>query len=491
MQFSSVGLNVNDILAGFGRKPGYIIGLDSATTGLCVLGNYLKGQDLSTEGAIPPTKALGGEAMSRLPSSVVERVSSWAGWFNASSPDVVDDVRAETMDRWVVSQYPRRRYSAAMLGSSNGAAVHLGAAMGIPWLPQTLLMCLRHTSDPDNPNEALEWAKAPAERLLANNPDVRLYQMHDPNQDRVKVSRVAYFRLKQTRLSDRYKQFLLENLEPGATLFLLECQYNWLSTQVSDRHYFQFGGAGLLTPSDYFDNSDQVAAFLERHGSAHRFWNPPAPTGEFPEAEWGFEPALRTDVEAFARQHGFRVQRVIFKAPQDLSPLVADLHRWWYPQVGLPSHRLLIESFVYLQPLWVRRLGLIPFWAMFNDERSANEVDRYLDTAKPYHEIYMNLFSNSVQGLGQASIDRWRSILVRAQRFGQFVGVNVDTYPEDLASFTRHYTELKQLGGDYPMPEPLTLPQLDQFLAEAGHRYPVDWVEAVSVVSHPGAFAPR
>jgi hypothetical protein len=41
MQFSSIGLNVSDILAAFGRKPQYIIGLDSATTALRALGNYL------------------------------------------------------------------------------------------------------------------------------------------------------------------------------------------------------------------------------------------------------------------------------------------------------------------------------------------------------------------------------------------------------------------------------------------------------------------
>jgi len=486
MQFPSIGLNVRDILAAFGRKPKYVIGLDSATTELCVLGNFLKGKDSSTEGGLPPTKSLGGEALSQMPTPFVEWLSSWAGWANASSPRVIDDVRVETMNRWVLSQYPRRKYPAAMLGSSNGAATQLGAALGIPWLPQTLLMCVRYQGDPDDPKQALAWAKEPAKRLLANNPDTRLYQMHDPNQDRVKVSKVVYFRMKQTRLGDRYKQFLLENLEPGATLFLLECQYNWLSTRVSDRHIFQFGGAGLLTPEDYFDNSDRVADFLQRQGSSHRFWDHPVPDGEFPEAEWGFDPDLREDVEAFARQHGFRVRRVVFKAPQDLSPFVADLYRWWYPQVGLPTHRLLVESFVYQQPYLVQRLGLVPFWAVFNDEQSANEVDHYLNSTSPYDEIFMNLFSNSVHGLGQASIERWQSILFRAQRYGQFIGVDVDTYPEDLASFTRHYVELKQLDGDYPIPNSLTLNQLDQFLAQSGNRYPVEWVEAVPSASYVG-----
>lgn len=477
MQRSTLGL-ISDILAAFGRKPRYVIGLDSATVALQALGHYLRGKDLPSGGVLPPAKALGGEALSQLPHAVVATASTWAGWMSAASPDVVDDVRMETMSRWVLSQYPRRRYPAAMIGSTNGAAMHLGAAMGIPWLPQTLLVCLRHANDPDDGKAAMEWAKEPVQRLLANNPDISAYQMHDPNQDRVKVPRVAYFRLKQTRLGDRYQQFLIENLEPGATLFLIECQYTWLSTQVSDRHFFQFGGAGMLSPEAYFDNSQQVADFLEEHNSNYQYWQPPAPDGRFPEAEWGFDPALREDVEAFARQHGYRVRRVVFNAPQDLSPLVADLHRWWYQYSELPINRLLVESFVYLQPWWVRRLGLVPFWAVFNDQRSANELERYLDTAKPYDEIYMNLFSNGIRGLGQASIKRWRSLLNRAQQRGQFIGVDEETYPGDLASFTRHYTELKELNGNYSIPEPLSLDQLDRFLAQVGDQYRVEWVEA-------------
>lgn len=153
-------LTIRNILATFGRKPGYITGLDSATMALRALGNYLNGKDLPPEGIAPPIKALGGEALSHLPDSVVETASTWAGWMNASSPDIVDEMQSETMSAWVLSQYPRRRYPAIMIGSSNGAAVHLGAALGIPWLPQTLLTCLRHTTDPDDPSQAMEWAKA-------------------------------------------------------------------------------------------------------------------------------------------------------------------------------------------------------------------------------------------------------------------------------------------------------------------------------------------
>jgi len=483
MHFSSAYAAIAERLAALGVKPQYITELDSATVALRAIAKYRHGKELRSGGIAPPLAATFLNTLSQLPRQIVNPLTTWAGWLDASSPSVVNSIREETISRWIVSQYPQRKYPAALIGSTNGAAVHLCAALGIPWLPQTMLSCLRHSVDPDEPQQELEWAKAPVQRLLKRNPNLAVYQMHDPNQDRLKVGRVTYFRLKRTRLGMRYKQFLKQNLAPGATIFIQECQYNWLSTRVSDRHFFQVGGKGKLTPAQYFQDSQQVAEFLRRQGSRHRSWHPPTADGKFPESEWGFEPALREDIEQFARQHGFRVRRIAFDYPQDLSPLVADLYRWWYRERGIPSDRLLVESFVYLQPWWALRLGLVPFWTVFNDRTSAERLEEYLDTAKPYDEIYANLFSNGLHALGQASIDEWRSILNRAR--GQFIGVNEQKYPSDLASSIRHYTQLKKLHGRYPIPEPLTLDQLDAFLAQAGvsearalrARYPVRWLE--------------
>ena len=49
-------------------------------------------------------------------------------------------------------QYPRRQYPAVVVGSANGAAVHLWAALGIPWLPQTFLVPIARSGvHPDDP----------------------------------------------------------------------------------------------------------------------------------------------------------------------------------------------------------------------------------------------------------------------------------------------------------------------------------------------------
>ncbi|HEY8201952.1 MAG TPA: hypothetical protein VII47_11420 [Actinomycetota bacterium] len=97
--------------------------------------------------------------------------------------------------------------------------------------------------------------------------------------------------------------------------------------------------------------------YLRRHRSHRTRWDPPQPDGISPEAEWGFGTVLRGDVEAFARQHGYRVRRVVFEEPEDMSPLVADLYRWWYETLGLADNRLVVDSFILMEPYWTIRTG--------------------------------------------------------------------------------------------------------------------------------------
>jgi hypothetical protein len=46
--------------------------------------------------------------------------------------------------------------------------------------------------------------------------------------------------------------------------------------------------------------------------------------------------------------------------------LVADLHRHWHRERGLPGRRLLVEPFILIKPWWALRTGSVPFWMTFN-----------------------------------------------------------------------------------------------------------------------------
>jgi hypothetical protein len=457
----------------------YIASFDSEAAMLRALGNYLRGEDFPVTGVMSPSidplmKPLVA-AVNALPKRVREEVYTWSGRSEAVLPKKLDQVRAEDVSRWVVSHYPRRRYPAAMIGSSNGALVHLCAALGIPWLPQTFLIPVRRNMDPDEPAQELEWGRGAARSLLAVNPELELHHMFDPNQDRLMARRMAYFRVKRLKLGKTYARFLEENLSEGATLFVAECRLKWPTTRVEERHIFQFGALGGATPQEFLHGSERVEAYLARYGSHQKRWDPPEPDGERPEAEWGFEPILRGDIERFARERGYRIRRIIFEEPEDLSPLVADLYRQWHKERGLPADRLLVESFILMEPWWTLRTGSVPFWMVFNMEPDAEVLERYLEDTRPYDHIHLMLFSHGVDSIGLAPIGRWRSVLGRALKHGGFVGVDERRFPRDFATFVRYHADLKKVPARYPMPTSLPLARLDEFLGRTSDRYTVQW----------------
>jgi len=378
----------------------------------------------------------------------------------------------------MVNEYPQRQYPAVAIGSSSGALVHLGTALGIPWLPQTFMIPVKHPGiHPDEPKQVMEWGMKPAKALLDANPELQLHHMHDPNQDRLTIQGMSYFRVKRLRLGATYKNFLENSLPAGGTIFLVECQRPWPATKIGDRHIFQFGALGGATEADFFQGSDRVVKYLERYGSHKRRWNPPTPNGEYPEAEWGFEPALSEDVEQFAAARGYRIQRIVFQKPEHLSPFVAELYRWWYKQRGILGNRLLVESFLLTEPMWALRTGSVPFWMKFNMEPSLNWIEQYLESTDPYDEIYTILFSHGVNAIGLPTIDRWRAVFNYARKRGEFVGVEEDKFPRNFATLIRYYTDLKrQIHARYPVPGSLRLEQLDKFIQEAGDRFPVRWL---------------
>jgi hypothetical protein len=430
----------------------FIARFDSASAMVQATARYLHGQDFSGLGILRSSKLL-MPLVNALPARLRQYLYRFGGWYEGVPPHWLGRVRAEALSQWVVDQYPRRQYPAVMIGSSNGAIVHLCCALGIPWLPQTLLLPVRRSHvHGDEMRQIVDATRRPAHALLQANPDLQLHQMHDPNQDRLMSQEMAYFRIKRLRLGETYTRFLEETLLPGGTLLLVECQLTWPTNHVAERHVFQAGGLGGISPEEYLYGSEQVAAFLRDHGSHRQHWEPPAPDGERPEAEWGFEPALREDVEELARRRGYRVQRIGFHHPQDMSPLVADFYRWWYRQRGLPAQRLLAESFILLEPWWVLRTGSVPYWSFFPVQPAAASMEQYLATRDPYDDIRIILFSHGIESIGVAPIERWRALLKYARRGGGFLGVDEDAFPRDFATFVRYHRDIRTIPDRYPLP---------------------------------------
>jgi hypothetical protein len=462
-----------------GREPNYVADFDSATGMLRALSRCVGGQDFPLLGTLPrwsgvPMRGLGA-VINAMPQWLQEQVYIWSGWCEAISVDKLQTINAEEVAEWMMGLYPERKYPAVAIGSANGAATHLWAAMGIPWLPQTFLVPVARSGvHPDEPQQDLEWGREPASVVLQRNPDVQLHHMHDPVQDRLMIQRMTYFRFKRLTLGPAYEAFLDRCLEPGGTIFLMDCRVSWPVTECGERHLFQFGAVGGATVDELQHGSERVADYLARYGSHRRRWEPPPVTRMAPEAEWGFEPAITKDIERVAHRRQAHLRHIVFDEPEHMSPLVADLYRWWNEMRGIADRRLIVDSFILMEPYWTIRTGSAPFWMVFNKEPSRRALQAYLDQNPAFDEILMMLFSHGVDSVGLPCIEQWREPLQRARVKGAFLGVDEQAFPRDFAVFMRYYFDLlKTIPARYPMPPALTVKELDEFLNHNSRPYAV------------------
>lgn len=446
-------------------RPTALANFDSTTTLVRALAASLRGRDFPALGLAPRRLASIAPAGNRLPKRVRQRLYQIGSASEAMDPGDLGAVRIEDVRKWVVDRYPTRGYPAVLVGSTNGALVHLAALLGIPWLPQTFLLPVERDLDPDDPTADLEWGRRAARPLLDANPDLTLHQMSDPNQDRLPIERLAYFRVKSLRLGPAYEEFLETVLSPDGTIVLVDCELEWPTTDAGERHAFQFGGVGDVGPDEYREGSERIAAFLERQGSDRSQWDPPEPDGDAPEAEWGFDDALGRDVIRFAERQKYAVRRLSFERPDDVSPFVAAFYRDRYAAAGIEPRRLVVDTFAQVDPWWTLRTGSVPFWLTFTTEDDARTLERYLD-ATGYDEIYVSLFSHGVESAGLTPIERWRSLAERARERGTFLGVSPEHYPVDYGTYVRYNSEFPEtVGARLPIVSPPGFDRFEAFVA--------------------------
>ncbi|MXV61705.1 hypothetical protein GS429_06425 [Natronorubrum sp. JWXQ-INN-674] len=469
-------MKVSSLLAGSRSTPPAMPNFDSTTVFVRAAASYLRGEEFPALGMINPKLAPLGARLNYLPRRARTAIYTQGGANEGVSPDDLGDVDIERFREWVVEQYPTRGYPAVVVGSSNGAAVHLAAMLGVPWLPHTFLVPVRRDMDPDAIREDVRWGREHARPFLEANPDISLHQMHDPNQDRLMVQKLAYFRTKSRTLGDAYEEFIETVLAPGGTIISLECEYDWPAIDLGDRHSFQVGGLGGLAPEEYYEGSETVAAFLARQNAGIREWDTPEPDGRIPEAEWGFDPALRDDIERLASERGYDMRRLAFDDPRDLSPFVADWYRERYAERDRPIERLLVQSFALVEPWWTMRTGSIPYWAAFNTQSDADCLEEYLENADPYDEIRATLFGHGVESAGLASTDRWRDVLSNARNGHGFVGVDTSEFPYDIETHVRYHRDLpNEIDDRQPHLPPLSIEAFDSRTAEMEEEYAIEW----------------
>ena len=420
------------------RPRDAVASFDSASAFLTSLARALEHRDFPRLGQsrlkVPPVYA-----SQFLPERLRRRAYAIASGREGVRPGRLGGIDLERVAAWVVGTYRPGPVPAVFLGSSNGALTHLAAACGVPWLPQTLLIPVRRPrADPLDYRAAVEFGVRHGPALLAPNPRVELHHMHDANQDALSASQMAYFRVKWRRLSRAYERFLRERLLPGAPVVVIRDGSTWPVTRMGERHVFQLGAQGGMTPEEY----------LATPGA-------PPPDGLAAEAEWGFGEGLLGSVRGWAAEHGHPVIELRYAHPQDPSAAVAETFRRWLRARGEAADRLLVSSFVVHDPWRTITTGSVPFWTFFPVRPAAADLAGYLDCSS-YDEIDIMLFSHGADSRGLADARTWQRLADRAGRRGRLLGVDPDAFPADFTTFARYAKALESLpdanGPWSPMP---------------------------------------
>lgn len=456
--------------------PAFVADFDSATGLVRALAAALDGRRYERLGR---SRTMGTvvRASNLLPTALRKHAFAVAGGREAIAASSIAGVDPEAFARWVTGQYGMMQVPAVAIGSANGAVTHLCAAAGVPWLPQTFLVPVRREADPDDCTGDTSLASVEVKELLDRQSNLQVHQMHDPNQDRLMIARLAYFRMKLRGLPSAYRSYLRTVLRPGGTIVIVDCGRRWPVHTLGDRHVYQLGAEGGLAPQEYTDGSPRVAEFLAREGASVRSWSYPPADSTAPEAEWGYEPALTSDLVAFAERNGFEVARLSFPSPEAVSPVAADLIHEWHSRSGPAPTRLLAETFICVEPTWTQQTRTVPLWLTFGTEPSLATLDNYLQSARPqYEELDVTLFSHGVRSAGYAPAWRWRRTGAQHGLRTTLVGVSSRRWPADFATLANYARALHRSDAATAVPpQRLPLSMIEAAVRARGGDHEVAW----------------
>jgi hypothetical protein len=425
-----------------------VAAFDSAVGMVSALALSLQGKpfDRLGQGRLAATAV---RASSALPLKARQLLYSMSGAVTAVPPDALGDIDIDAVSTWITEHYPNRHYPALMVGAANGAMIQLAAAAGIPWLPQTVLIPVRWPDNsPARPDLACEWGARAAEPLLRRNPQVDLHHMHDGAQDELMVSQMAYFRVKRRDVGEAYRHFISERLTETAPIILVNDRSRWPVTRVGDRHVFQTGAYGGMAPADYLAGP-----------------HAPAAGEESAEAEWGTTEAFTADLAAYTASTGRTLRVITTDDPQSLAAPSADIQHQWQAETNPSSaNRLLISSFIQIDPWQVLRIGAVNYWTVFPVRRCLQAAQAYVDTQQQFSRIDATLFNHGAASPGLATEDEWRGLTHQGSRSGTLLGQRGNRFPTDFAALARASSDL----ADQPDAAPWAQLPLERILQLAG-----------------------
>lgn len=336
------------------------------------------------------------------------------------------------------------RFPVVVMGSAlAGAAAHIAAILGGPYLPQPFILGLRGGSPDESVEHHLIRTTLAADAILKHNPKVRAIAHFDPIHDGWLTRSVSHLRLKLIDLPDAYHSFINKYLMPGGTLLYLDCSAQWLQFPLSDRFTLQVGGWGGIPPEEFIAGSERIDQALAASGSPHRGgWRLAGVDPEWaPESEWGSEPGLDQALQVYAERNGYRYQRVKFSHPHDFSWLALRAHAALYAIQDREIAGVVVETFTQYDPYTVLQAGLLPLWLIFNTSDSLEFMQSKLQQIAPDIPIFFSGLATLSRTPDMVPWEAWSSAMEGRQWHN--VGAGPRRYPEDLVALFKWEERLR------------------------------------------------
>jgi hypothetical protein len=383
---------------------------------------------------------LGMRLLNLFPPGVAQRVVRWQFSQSALAPERASQLNVDDLVRKRLRDYRglEGRYPVVVVGSAlAGAAAHIAAILGGPFLPQPFILGLRGGSPDESVAPHFALTSSVAEIILERNPSLRAIAHFDPVHDGWLTRTVSHLRLKLIELPQAYRAFLRKHLAPGGTILYLDCRAEWLQFPLTKRFSYQIGGWGGIPASEYIAGSERIDQFLAAAGSMHRGgWRVPKiePVWAL-ESEWGSEPGLDQALQSFAKDNDFHFQPIQFGHPHEFSCLAFEAHKALLDQNQWTISGILIETFTQYDPYIVLQGGLLPLWLVFN---TSDSLEFLQDTLKRIPSDIPIYFSGLATLSRTPDMVPWKGWVAALEgRPWVSVGAGPRRYPEDLVALFR------------------------------------------------------
>lgn len=431
-----------------------------------------------------PRQAQWARAAARLPRGLIRRLVQRAVRQQALDPALARYISSEGLARQALSAYNRVQngvgYPAMIVGAANGGAAYLAALLNIPYLPAHFVLSFHDPTAADDIATYQAHGSALIEPIVRRNPDLVAVNHYDPLHDRFLVEEVNHVRLKLLDLPEAYRAFIHAHLAPGGRLFFVNCDFVWEQYQIAAQVFFQVGGLGGYDAEDYRLGNEEIDAWLQSQGSAHRQgWRLEGfPLTQAPESEWGSLPAFRQAVRQFAQDAGYQFHALNGVHPEDFSALAYTAYLWEARLHERTPQGVLIECFSQLNPTAALRSHLLPLWLPFQADDSLHYLARmaaYLPEGLP---VLLSLLANFSLTPDTPGATAWKEIAGQRSEV-TWIGTDPQRYPADLASRFEYLPALQAWTQAHPGQSghparphltPEAFLQMMQYLAEDGTK---------------------